>query len=165
MKKIQIRLQEIGDAKRFFKILKNPGFKYFSANPKTIKDEIEFLKLNPKKMMEDSEYNFTILFEDEIVGAIGVKKCCRHDGTGEIGYFLDEKYWNKGIVTEAVKLLEKKCFNDYNLRRLEILMQVKNTASEKVAIKCGYTREGLLKKFLKNRSGKYTDFYLYTKIK
>jgi len=61
---------------------------------------------------------------------------------GEIGYFLDEAYWGRRITTRAVKILEKIGFKKLNLKRIEILMHPKNVASEKVAIKCGYKKEG-----------------------
>jgi RimJ/RimL family protein N-acetyltransferase len=39
---------------------------------------------------------------------------------GELGYFVDEKYWGKGIATEAVKLAEKIGFGKLGLKRIEI---------------------------------------------
>lgn len=43
-------------------------------------------------------------------------------------------------------------------------MQPANTASEKVAIKNGYKKEGLMKKAVRNKEGKMKDVYLYAKV-
>jgi len=84
------------------------------------------------------------------------------DHLGEIGYFVDSNYWGKGIATRATKLIEKWGFNKLKLKRIEIMMNPKNKASEKIAIKCGYKKEGLMKKAL--HDGK-EDAYLYAKVR
>jgi RimJ/RimL family protein N-acetyltransferase len=165
MSKIKIRPQEIKDAKRLFEILSNPNFTYFSSTPKNLKDEVKYLRDSLKQLKKGTLYNYAILMGDEVIGGIGVKIVAHRKHIGEIGYFIDEKYWGKGIVVRAVKLLEKKCFNDLKLNRLEVLMQPKNTSSEKVAIKAGYKKEGLLKKVIKDKEGKLKDVYLYAKTK
>ena len=64
---ITIRLQDIKDAKRFYEILNNPNFIYFPVKPKTIEEEIEFLKLNKKRIEENTQWNYTILKDDEVI--------------------------------------------------------------------------------------------------
>lgn len=66
---------------------------------------------------------------------------------------------------EAVKLLEQKCLTDFKLSRIEIIMQPENIASEKVAIKAGYEKEGLLRNFIENKKeGKLKDVWMYAKV-
>ena len=161
---IELRLQNINDAESFFNILNNPNFIHFGVKPNSIDDEIVWLKQNSKRQKENSEWNYTILYNGNIVGAIGVKINYHRKYIGEIGYFLDEKYWNKGIITQAVKLIEKICKNELHLTRLEISMPVGHLASEKVAIKNHYSKEGTLKQLVKDKDGKMKDCYLYAKI-
>ena len=80
------------------------------------------------------------------------------------GYFIDENFWNKGIASSAVKLIEHIGFNELNLERIEIMMIQGNIGSIRVAEKCGYKREGLLSNRIFN-DGKYHDAYLYAKLK
>ena len=164
MKKIEIRYQQVSDAKRFYEILNNPNFIFFSVKPKSIKDEIKFLKQNVKKRKENFEYNFSVLYNKKMVGGAGIKISQHQKHIGEIGYFVDEKYWGRGIAPQAVKLLEKFAFNKLKLQRLEIRMNPKNKASQRVAIKTGYKKEGLLKKSF-NFNGKLVDCYLYAKTR
>ena len=161
---IKIRLQKTSDAERFFEILSNPNFTYFNVKPESVEDERKWLAENPKRIKNNTEWNYTILNDDEIIGAIGVKINSHRNYIGEIGYFLDEKFWGKGIATEAVKLVENICFKELKSTRLEIIMQPANKGSEKVAIKNKYLKEGLLKKVVKYKDGSMKDCFLYAKV-
>lgn len=164
MKKVSIRYQKVSDAKRFFDILVNPKFIYFPAKIKSVAEEREFLKQNAAKRKNNLEWDYAILCGAEIVGGIGLKINQFRKYIGEIGYFIDEKYWGRGIASQAVKLIEKEGFKKLGLSRIEILMRPENKASEKVALKNGYKKEGCLKKYLiDKRSGKMKDAWLYAK--
>jgi len=162
--KVKIRFQNISDAKRFYEILNNPSFNFFSAHPKSVKDEVKWLKKSVKKKKENFEHNFTILYGKNVVGGIGVKINQHRKWIGEIGYFLDEIYWGKGITSIAVSLLEKYCFKELKLHRIEIIMSPKNKASERVAIKNKYKKEGLMNSIVTNRDKKWGDCFMYSKI-
>lgn len=164
MLKIELRPQKVSDAKRFYEILKNPNFKFLTTEVKNVNDEIKFLEQNIEKRKKNIEHNYSILYNRLVVGACGIKINQHRNFIGEIGYFIDEKYWGKGIATEAVKELEKISFKKLKLKRIEIIMNIKHKASEKVAIKHGYKKEGIMKKSLKNKN-RYFDAYLYAKVK
>ncbi|MBN2040066.1 MAG: GNAT family N-acetyltransferase [Spirochaetes bacterium] len=161
--KTEIRPQRVSDANRFYEILSSPNFIYFSAKPKSIEDEKNFLKLNPQKRREKSEFNFSIIYNNINVVAVGVRIIQGRAYTGEIGYFIDEQYWGKGIATDAVLRLEEFIKSKLKLHRLEIFMAKGNKASRRIAIKCGYQREGLLKEMLLVEKV-WHDCYLYGKI-
>ncbi len=163
-KKIELRNQRVSDAKRFFEILNNPNFKYFHVRPKDIESEKEFLLKNAEKRKNNLEYNYAILFNGKLVGGCGIKINQHRNFIGEIGYFIDERYWGKGIATKAVKILEKTGFKKFGLKRIEILMDPRNIGSEKVAIKCGYKKEGTMKKTIR-KENKFSDAHLYAKVK
>lgn len=164
MPKIGIRFQRVSDAKRFFEILTNPNFLYFGTNVKSVAGEREWLRNNPWKRKENKEWNYAIIYDGQTIGGIGIKINQHRPYIGEIGYFLDEKYWGRGITVKAVKLLEKEAFGKLNLKRLEILMRPENKASERVAIKSGYLKEGRMQKAIKDRAGKMQDALLYAKV-
>ncbi|MCD6358757.1 MAG: hypothetical protein J7L90_02235 [Dehalococcoidia bacterium] len=69
MPKIKLRLQEIGDARRFYEILSNPNFIYFNAALASVEDEEIWLKHNLERRQNNIEWNYTILFNGELVGA------------------------------------------------------------------------------------------------
>jgi len=66
-------------------------------------------------------------------------------------------------MTQAVKLLEEICFKDLGLSRIEIVMELDNKGSEKVAIKSGYKKEGQIQKLILNKDGTKRDCFLYAK--
>ena len=69
------------------------------------------------------------LYNNYIIGGCGIKINQHRNFIGEIGYFLDEKFWGKGFATKAVKILEKEGFKKLNLKRIEILIHPKNMKS------------------------------------
>lgn len=161
--KVELRDQRVSDAKRFFEILNNPNFEYFKICPKNIEAERDFLRQNSEKRKNNKEFNYAILFNGKLVGGCGIHINQFRTFIGEIDYFLDEEYWGKGIATKAIKLLEDIGFKKLGLKRIEILMHPKNFSSEKVAVKCGYEKEGTMKQAARN-GDEYTDAHLYAKI-
>ena len=163
MAKVELRYQRVSDANRFFEILNNPNFIYFKVCPKDIEGEKEFLRQNSEKRKKNIQYNYAILLDGKLIGGCGININQFRTFIGEIGYFIDEGSWGKGIATKAIKLLEKIGFQKLGLKRLEILMDPRNRGSEKVAINCGYSNEGTMKKATKN-GDEYTDAHLYAKV-
>ena len=87
------------------------------------------------------------------------------DLEAELAYWLAEKYTHKGYMTEAIKGIEKNLF-DKGFNRLSIIMDVENAASEKVAIRLGFTKEGIMREWSYNPTfNSYRDMYLYSKLK
>ncbi|RWR96176.1 GNAT domain-containing protein [Cinnamomum micranthum f. kanehirae] len=83
---------------------------------------------------------------------------------GEIGYAVGFEYWGLGIATLAVKMVMSSVFMEFpHLERLEALVDVENRGSQRVLEKCGFLKEGLLRKynFLK---GKTRDVFIYSVI-
>lgn len=160
---IQLRYQEVSDAEKYFQILSDPAFEYFDVRVESVEEEREWLARNAERREKNQEYNYAIIYEGEVVGACGIAVDQRRPHKGEIGYFLQRDLWGKGITTEAVRQIEKIALEEMGLVRLEILMEPENRASEKVAIKCGYEKEGLVRGAYK-RDGMYRDCLLYAKV-
>ena len=65
-----------------------------------------------------------------------------------IGYWIDQRFANRGYTTRAVKLLTKFGFEQLRLHRIEINLRPENEASKQVAIKAGYLLEGARNNYL-----------------
>jgi ribosomal-protein-alanine N-acetyltransferase len=65
----------------------------------------------------------------------------------EVSYYIWEKYWGNGFAAEALKRVVDFGFNDLKLERIQAVLDVRNTASEKVLVKAGFEKEGLLRKY------------------
>ncbi|MBN1645878.1 GNAT family N-acetyltransferase [Candidatus Woesearchaeota archaeon] len=163
MSDISLRFQEAGDAERFFKILNNPNFVFFSAKPKTLKDEIEWLQKRVENRERNISYDYAIVLSDEIIGGIGIKIDQQRPYIAEIGYFIAEEYWGKGFAVSAISLAEKFAFEELGLHRLEIRMHVDNSASQRVAEKSGYLYEGVVHGAFR-LADEFVDNHLFYKL-
>lgn len=107
------------------------------------------------------ETNFAIDVEGEAVGGIGVvlhedvERC-----SAEIGYWLGEKYWGRGIASAALKAFTAYAFDAFGLTRVYALPFAHNAASVKILEKAGYRREGLLRRSVV-KDGVVLDQWLY----
>ena len=81
---------------------------------------------------------------------------------GYIGYWIDQRYSNRGYTTRAVKLLTKFAFEKLQLHRIEIAVRPENDASIKVAEKAGYIREGERLRYL-HIDGDWRDHLVFVK--
>jgi RimJ/RimL family protein N-acetyltransferase len=64
---------------------------------------------------------------------------------GEIGYMVAPAARGHGIAPRAVELLTRWGFDELGLIRLELRIDVQNSASERVAVRVGYQRDGVLR--------------------
>lgn len=160
---IELRYPRLEDAKDFYEILNNiDSTYYYSTIPDSIEMESIWIERRRYKRENNLEYNYAIIFKGKVVGGCGITIYQEYDHIGEIGYFIDKNYSGFGIATKVVKELEKIAFNTLNLVRLEIRMNPKNKASEKVAMKNNYIKEGLLSKAVEFNKN-YYDNLLYAK--
>jgi RimJ/RimL family protein N-acetyltransferase len=65
--------------------------------------------------------------------------------SAEVGYWLAEPFWNRGIITEALGLFTRYAFTELNLLRLFAVPLADNARSIRVLEKAGYMREGILR--------------------
>jgi ribosomal-protein-alanine N-acetyltransferase len=108
--------------------------------------------------------NLAIEVDGEAGGGIGfVSGADVERFSAEIGYWLGEHYWGRGIVTEALTLVSDYAFHSFNLLRLFALPFAENGASARVLEKAGYVREGVLRSS-SVKFGKPRDQYLYAKL-
>ena len=83
--------------------------------------------------------------------------------SGHIGYWIGEKYAGQGYMLEALELLARHAFDTMRLHRIEAACIPGNRRSVRVLEKAGFTREGLLRSYLKI-NGIWQDHYLYALI-
>ena len=109
--------------------------------------------------------DLAIVVDGKAVGGIGIVLQTDVERIGaEIGYWLGVKYWNKGIMTEAVRQMVTHAFTHFPLRKIFAPVFDFNIASQKVLQKAGFEREAILKQAaIKN--GKVIDMHYYSIIK
>jgi RimJ/RimL family protein N-acetyltransferase len=108
--------------------------------------------------------NLAIDVGGEAVGAVGyVPGTDVERFSAEIGYWLGEDFWGRGIVTEALMLVTGHVFTRVNLLRLFALPFADNFGSIRVLEKAGYVRETILRSS-SVKDGLPRDQALYAKV-
>ncbi len=96
------------------------------------------------------------------LGAIGLHKVNRTQRTAETGYWLAGDARGHGYMSRAVRLLTTWVFDELQLARLELRTDPENLASQHVAERCGFRREGHLRSALVIlHSGRRRDSLVY----
>jgi RimJ/RimL family protein N-acetyltransferase len=114
---------------------------------------------------EERERLLIVDKQDQIIGMLWHFKSVPYFNSREIGYqVFPVDHRNKGYASEAVTLLAAYLFNTQMINRLEIRTDTRNTASEKVAIKCGFQKEGIAREAFFER-GRHVDLFLYSLLR
>ncbi|MGL6201421.1 MAG: GNAT family N-acetyltransferase [Lachnospiraceae bacterium] len=164
----KIRKWQLEDAKNLAAALNNKkiqdnlrdGLPY----PYTEKDAEEFisamLAADP-----DQTYAFAITADDKVIGSIGVFRCANiHSRTAEMGYYIAESHWGRGLGTNAVRQTSSYIFEKTDIIRIFAEPFAVNAASCRILEKSGFQLEGTLRKnAVKN--GKVLDMKMYALIK
>ena len=128
-------------------------------SPYTLKDALEWLNLilpenNPPRF-------FAIEFDKQLVGSIGlVTKTNIYRKNLEIGFFISESFWGKGIATRAIKAATSYAFNKFDIVRMYAEVFSDNAGSRRALEKAGYRHEATLKNsIIKNEDIKDSCIY------
>ena len=132
--------------------------------PYTEKDAAEFIAAT-LSADKDTQYAFAICYGDKVIGSIGVfRRDNVHRLTAEMGYYIAEPYWGKGVMTEAVRQMCDYVFENTDIIRIFAEPYAHNNASCKVLEKAGFQFEGVLRQnAVKN--GQIVDMRMYAIIK
>ncbi len=164
----KIREWQIEDAENLALVLNNKkildnlrdGLPY----PYTVEDAKEFIT-SMLSVNKDETYAFAITEDDKAIGSIGVFRCNNiHFRSAEMGYYIAESYWGKGIGTSAVEQTCKYIFENTDILRIFAEPFACNMASCRILEKAGFQCEGILRKnAVKN--GVILDMKMYALIK
>lgn len=114
--------------------------------PYTEENALEYIE-SIQKADENDVFVFAVVADGKVVGNVGVERQKNvHRLTAELGYYLDEECWGKGIMTEAVKELCAYVFDVSDIVRIFAVTYADNVASCRVLEKAGFLLEGVLKK-------------------
>jgi RimJ/RimL family protein N-acetyltransferase len=131
-------------------------------HPYTLADAAHWIKIaNPTTSIT----NFAIVVDGAAVGGIGlVLKDDVFRRSAEIGYWLGDQFWGRGIVTEAVRAVTDYAFATFDLCRVYAGVFEWNPASMRVLEKAGYELECRMKKSV-TKDGQTIDELIYAMIR
>ena len=152
-----VRMVELANNENISRNLRD-GFPY----PYTLRHAKDFidrcLSMHPPTI-------FAIEYKGEYVGNIGLMKGVDvYRKSAEVGYFIGEEYWGKGIATIALNLACEYGFNHLDVIRIHAGVYEHNLASQRVLEKAGFTKEGVFKNAVFKQE-KFWNEVRYAKIR
>lgn len=128
--------------------------------PYTEKDALDYIIFILSSDPNDT-FAYAIDIDGTAVGSIGAfRQGNIHYRTAELGYYLAEKYWGKGVMTDVVRQLCAKIFEETDIIRIYAEPFAYNIGSRRVLEKAGFQFEGIMKSnAVKN--GQILDMALY----
>jgi [ribosomal protein S5]-alanine N-acetyltransferase len=113
----------------------------------------------------DIETSFAVEYAGEAIGGIGFKLGADIARlSAEMGYWLGEPFWGRGLTTRAVVATSEWAFGHYKLTRIFAMAFSHNVGSMRVLEKAGFEREGTLRRSAV-KNGVILDQVLYAKVR
>ena len=130
---------------------------------RTLEDERKYLESSHQAWDQFEKFNYGIFLKDSYIGNIGAHTISWGHERCELGYWIAAPFEGKGLMSEAVKVLERALF-DLGFHRIEIHCSSENLKSARVPERCGYRLEGTLREAMIERRGFY-DTLIYGKLR
>lgn len=130
-------------------------------HPYTHEDAAEWVSL---AVEQDPETNFAIALDDELIGTIGLRlgeDVYRH--SAEVGYWVGEPFWGRGIATCAVDEITAWGFGTFGLLRVFAYVFSENAASMCVLENAGFDLEARMRQAVV-KNGRVMDQMLYARL-
>ncbi|MFV1885145.1 MAG: GNAT family N-acetyltransferase [Balneola sp.] len=131
-------------------------------HPYTLEDAKGFIDFVSS---ESPPLTFGIFFEDHLAGVVGITPFSDVNRIkAEVGFWIGEPFWGKGIGTTALELMCEYAFQKLEFIRLEAFVFDHNKSSTRVLEKNGFSLDARLEKSAE-KNGVIIDQLLYSKIK
>ncbi|NHN30480.1 GNAT family N-acetyltransferase [Paenibacillus agricola] len=162
---IELKILELQDAEKLFTLINN-NHDYLSkwlpwVNEST-KVEVtqEFIQFELSRFAKNNGFSSGIIFNNELVGCIGVHDINWRNRKTSIGYWLGEKYQGSGVMTRACKGLLRYLIQDLGINRVEIRACSENYKSRAIPERLGFIHEGTIRQ-AEWIDGRFYDHVVY----
>lgn len=159
---VLLRPWRLSDAENLAQLANNPNIaknlRDAFPHPYTMEHAVQFITMVHSKLPQTI---FAIEYGGNLVGGIGLhSQNDIYKSNAELGYWIAEAYWGKGIVVEAIKKILPIGFSLPNIERIFAVPFGSNIGSQRVLEKTGFTLEAKLSKTL-IKNGVYEDELIY----
>jgi RimJ/RimL family protein N-acetyltransferase len=126
-------------------------------SPYTEEDALAFVRGD----VQPDERSFAMTLDGVVAGAIGMSVNSLNY-RGRIGYWVAASARGRGVCTRALRLLSRWALCELELQRIDLVTDPDNLASQRVAEKAGFQREGVLRAHLRHPDGRIRDSVMFS---
>lgn len=165
MKEFRLRAWKTEDAESLAQAANNPGIarnlRNVFPNPYTLDNAIWYI--NDSIANEGKkQISYAIEIEGRAVGSVGIfVKDDVYEKSAELGYWLAEDFWRKGVMTKAVQMICKEAFASFDIVRIFAEPFADNAGSRGVLEKAGFTYEGTMRNGI-YKNGEIHSYCMYS---
>ncbi len=158
-----LRPWTINDLPTLVQLANNPEIAKYLTNhfphPYTEEDGKVFLE----KTIAEQPFNvFAITCDGQVAGSVGIfMQSDIHAKSAEVGYFVGEAYWGRGLAVAAVREIVEYGKKNWDIRRIYARPFGTNIRSKRVLEKAGFKLEACLKDSI-YKNGKFEDELIYS---
>jgi RimJ/RimL family protein N-acetyltransferase len=133
-------------------------------SPYTEDDARAFLESSRQNYEAGESYNLAILDPESgaLLGSVGMQNKRFH--VGHFGYWIAREARGRGVATEALLAICRWAVAELGVQRLELVTDPANTASQRVADKAGFRREGVMRSALEYLDGTRRDSVMFSML-
>ncbi|HOE91120.1 MAG TPA: GNAT family protein [Candidatus Cloacimonadota bacterium] len=147
---IRLKLLQGNDKYEFFALIEKNRSYLEKTMPRinenrSIEDTEKVIKLFLKQLAENNGFRAGIIYRGKLAGIIGLKYIDWLNKKTEIMYWIDKDHSGKGISTACTKAIIKIVFEELQLNKAIVKINPNNLPSIRIAEKCGFVLEGVLK--------------------
>jgi RimJ/RimL family protein N-acetyltransferase/protein tyrosine phosphatase (PTP) superfamily phosphohydrolase (DUF442 family) len=148
--RLVLREFELGDLDACMAYTSDPEVvRWMEWGPNTREETQDFLTRQTTRPAGEDRRSFELAIvlreENELIGGVGLRVRNPQSREGDIGYVLNRKWWNRGIVTEAAQKMLDFGFDLLGLHRLVATADTRNVGSLRVMEKIGMSSEGVFR--------------------
>lgn len=128
-----------------------------SSSPYTEEDAREFIRGE----FRPDHQALAVEVDGRVVGGIGMG-VNPNDYRATVGYWVAAEARGRGVCTRALRLLSRHALEELELQRVDLVTDPDNVASQRVAEKVGFRREGVLRAHLRHPGGRIRDSVMFS---
>lgn len=111
----------------------------------SLNDAREYIRAGLERFAANNGLRAGIWSQGSLTGIVSLHNLIRVDKKASLGYWLGASFQGRGLVTKACRVLIEHAFGQLKLNRLEIQCAPENERSRKIAVRLGFTQEGVLR--------------------
>lgn len=148
-KRLYLREMEQSDYSGLCKILQDEKVMYAYEHAFSDDEVQAWLDKQLRRYIEDGFGLWAVILKetDEMIGQCGISiQDCGGKQVPEVGYLFQRKFWHQGYATEAAIACKEYAFDTLNIEEVYTIIRDINIASQKVAVRNGMERRGMIMK-------------------